>query len=68
MSNNNEDLLNRQFQIWSYKVSHAQLLLRSTKSENNPTRIDLLFKNVAIINIPTLLNDVRIRRADEWAL
>ena len=60
MSSNEEDLSNRQFQIWSYKVSHAQLLLRSTKSKNDPTRIDLLFKNVAIINMPTLLNGVRM--------
>lgn len=43
----------RFFQIWSYTTSHRDLLFRSTKSPEHPTRIDILFKNVAHINLPT---------------
>jgi len=42
----------RRFQVWEYTVSHAQLLLRSVRDEGNPTRIDLLFKNVGFVALP----------------
>ena len=50
----------RRFQVWSYTVSHKQLLLRSTKTETAATRIDVLFKNVARINLPTLVDQLVI--------
>lgn len=43
----------RPFKIWVYSVSRSQLLLRSVKSDDFPTRIDILFGGVASINIPT---------------
>lgn len=43
----------RHFQIWKYTVSHSQLLLRSTKSSRYPTRIDILFKGVKSVHLPT---------------
>ena len=43
----------RRFQIWLYSVSHGQLLLRSNRSGEFSTRIDVLFKNVAAIELPT---------------
>ena len=49
----------RKFQIWSYSVSHSQLLLRSPKEDSaENTRVDLLFKNVGWINLPSILDDV----------
>jgi hypothetical protein len=35
----------RKFQIWLYSVSHGQLLLRSNRSDEFRTRVDVLFKD-----------------------
>jgi len=34
----------RFFQLWSYTVSHSELLFRSTKSPEFTTRIDVFFR------------------------
>ena len=52
----------RRFQMWRYDVSHAQLLLRSVKSEGHDSRVDVLFKNVRSINLPTSFTGLRINR------
>jgi len=58
----------RQFQMWRYDVSHSQLLLRSVKSESSPSRIDVLFKAVVAIDLPTTLHGLRLRReGDEYS-
>ena len=45
----------RLFEVWQYSVSHRQLLLRSNKSNLAPTRIEVLFKDIAFMMIvPTL--------------
>lgn len=46
----------RMFQMWRYDVGHGQLLFRSTKSPEHPTRVDVLFKNVAGIQMPAVFN------------
>jgi hypothetical protein len=51
------------FQVWSYSVSHGQLLLRSTRNPYRPTQIDVLFVNVAAMGIPTVFDDIEIRKA-----
>lgn len=56
----------RRFQIWTYTVSHGQLLLRSNKDSDNETRIDILFKDVAIVNLPTVLKNIDIKVAKEF--
>jgi hypothetical protein len=43
----------RRFQVWEYTVSHAQLLLRSVRDEIHPTRVDVLFKNVGYMALPS---------------
>jgi hypothetical protein len=64
----NEDLdavvfdSSRRFQVWLYTVSHAQLLLRSVKASGQPTRIDLLFKNVHALDLPTTTEGLAVRR------
>src|SRR5580692_3599743 len=55
----------RSFQMWAYTVGHAQLLLRSPKSTDLPTRIDVLFKNVAAVHLPTILDGLTISGATE---
>jgi hypothetical protein len=48
----------RRFQLWSYSVSHSELLLRSTKSTGATTRIDVLFKNVGAICLQTIIDNL----------
>ena len=50
----------RKFQVWLYSVSHGQLLLRSNRSEEFSTRIDILFKDVAAMALPTLFDGVSV--------
>ncbi len=50
--------------MWSYRVGHSLLLLRSVKSEQQPTRVDVLFKPVAALNLPSKFQTLRIRNAD----
>lgn len=47
--------------MWRYDVGHARLLFRSPKSADHPTRVDVLFKNVAAIHMPTLFTGMAIR-------
>ena len=53
----------RQFQIWKYNVGHSQLLLRSVKSPDHPSRIDVLFKGVSQFHLPTVLNGLFLAEA-----
>jgi hypothetical protein len=55
----------RQFQVWKYTVGHSQLLLRSVKSSDHPTRIDVLFKGVSQFHLPTVLNGLVIAEGAE---
>ncbi|HEY1265791.1 MAG TPA: hypothetical protein VGH16_00945 [Candidatus Binatia bacterium] len=55
----------RFFQLWSYSVSHGELLFRSTKSELFPTRIDILFKGVTEFHLPTISTDLSITEASD---
>jgi hypothetical protein len=53
----------RKFQVWSYSVSHAQLLIRSTKNSQYPTQVDVLFKNVNGVLLPTFFDGLTITEA-----
>lgn len=53
----------RRFQVWGYTVSHRELLLRSTKSKEFPTRIDVFLKGVEEIHLPTVLDGIWIEEA-----
>jgi hypothetical protein len=52
------------FQLWSFTVSHSQILIRSVKSEKRQTRIDVLFKDVSSLSLPTILDDFSIVEID----
>jgi hypothetical protein len=47
-------------QLWSYAVGHKRLLLRSVRSASRATQVDILFKDVALIHIPSSLNDLEV--------
>lgn len=53
----------RLFQVCTYSVSMARLLLRSTKSETFATRIDVLFQNVKALKLPTSLDGLVVAKA-----
>jgi hypothetical protein len=52
----------RDFQIWLYTVSHGQLLLRSNRSAERGTRVDILFKGVDAIQLPTVLQGLTMAK------
>jgi|GEM_PF-645629 len=58
---------NRRFQVWQYSISQGQLLLRSTKDQRHATQVDVLFKNVEFMQIPTLLSKLNISEMSEKA-
>jgi hypothetical protein len=43
----------------------GQLLLRSTKSEEHPTRIDVLFQDVRSMSIPTTMDALHVTKLDD---
>lgn len=58
------DRPDRVFQMWQYSVSMKRLLLRSTKRDSFPSRVDVLFQNVKALMLPTLLHGLVIVEAD----
>ena len=50
----------RMFEVWRYTVSHRQLLIRSNKGNASATRLEILFKNVAYMALPPVMNGLRI--------
>ena len=50
----------RTFQVWRYLASHRQLLLRSVKTADAQSQVDVLFKNVIALKAPTHLESLRI--------
>jgi hypothetical protein len=50
----------RSFQVWLFTVTHRTLLLRSVKDTNNATRIDILFKQVRHLYIPSQFNGLDV--------
>lgn len=50
----------REFLVWLYSVSHSTLLLRAPKTAAAPTRIDVLFKPVSWMSVPSKLGGLEI--------
>jgi hypothetical protein len=57
--------LQRPFQIWLYSVTHSQLLLRSNRSNEQTTRVDILFKDIAAMELPTVFDGLSAATASE---
>lgn len=56
--------LPRMVQLWSYTVGHSQLLLRATKDRDHATRVDVLFKGVGAMQLPSVMSSLTVREAD----
>ena len=54
----------RIFQLWAFSVGMKRMLLRSTKNATFPTRIDVYFQGVDVLQIPTLLDGLVVTDAD----
>jgi hypothetical protein len=52
------------FLLWSYTVGHGRLLLRSTKSIERATQVDILFNDVGVIRLPVSFDDPVIAEDD----
>jgi hypothetical protein len=50
----------RSFRLWMYVVSHQSLLLRSIRTELEPSRIDVAFVEVEEVYMPTSLDSLEI--------
>ena len=55
----------RTFQLWRYVVGHGQLLLRSNPTSGQGTRVEVLFKDVRAIKLPTLIDGLVVREPSE---
>lgn len=58
----------RRFQIWEYKVGHQQLLIRSPKSQDHATNLDLIFVGVDYLAVPKSMNGISIVPANQAEL
>lgn len=50
----------RDFQLWSYSVSHGHLLIRSPKDEQNPLNLDLMFAGLEYLDAPRCLPGLQL--------
>jgi hypothetical protein len=55
-----EAVYHRVFQLWAYNVGMSQLLLRSNRSSDIATRVDIGFQAVSWLELPTYLQGVTI--------
>ncbi len=55
----------RKFQLWAYSVSHSQLLLRSKRTPDCPTRIDIAFRGVVGMKLPWILDSLEVTIAEQ---
>jgi hypothetical protein len=55
----------RGFQLWAFTISHGQLLLRSPRGHGGPTRVDVLFKPVRSMNLPTRMDGLCVERVQD---
>jgi hypothetical protein len=56
-------LYQRPFEVWTYRPSHCQLLLRSNKGDGRATRVEVLFRGVSFMQLPTVLDGLEITAA-----
>jgi hypothetical protein len=50
----------RVFQVWDYRVSHKQLLIRSPRGPECSENIDLVFWGVRALQVPTTLHGIEL--------
>lgn len=55
----------RTFQLWEYRVSHGSLLIRSPKTEDHSTNVDVLCYDVLHVDAPRFIGVAEISVATE---
>jgi len=50
----------REFQLWSWHVSHSQMILRSNPSSDAPLRTEICFKNVRAASVTSSFPSLRV--------
>jgi hypothetical protein len=58
----------RKFSVFNYLIGHGLLLLRSGKTDEHPTRIDILITDVRAMEIRSWFTGIEIAGADEQYL
>ena len=53
----------RHFQLWEYKVSHGSLLIRSPKTQELETNVDLICVGVEYFEMPRHLREFAMKAA-----
>lgn len=53
------------FQLWEYRVSHGQMLVRSPKSPTQQTNVDIAFVGVEYVDLPRYLPELEIAEPTE---
>lgn len=61
----NKIAFNRKFKFWFYQISHSEALLRSPIDQMNSKNIDIYFDAVDYIEIPYILNNLSLEKAEE---
>jgi hypothetical protein len=54
----------RRFVVFSYSVGHGLLLLRSSKTNASPTRLDMLIQDVRVMEIRSSFDGIRIEEVN----
>jgi len=55
----------RVFQVWEYRVSHGQMLVRSPKSPTEEINVDIAFAGVEYMDLPRYLHELEIDEPTE---
>ncbi|QDU79257.1 hypothetical protein Pla110_09630 [Polystyrenella longa] len=54
----------RTFRLWESDVSHSRMLIRSPQGPGIDTNIDIYFKAVEFIHIPTIIRGMTVQTED----
>jgi hypothetical protein len=54
------NFVGREFQLWQYRVSHGELLVRSPKDSKHPRNADVMFAGVDYVELPRFLIDLEV--------
>jgi hypothetical protein len=58
-------LTGRVFQLWEYQVGHGKLLVRSPRSKERITNIDIICGAVEYFELPTFIPNLQIEEGSE---
>ena len=50
----------REFKIWDYLVSHRQMVIRSLGHEEDSPNLDLHFRGVEFVRVPTVFRGLSV--------